>query len=239
MAIDEIAKRFTLHDVFGYLFPGTLTVAGFGACMVLHEAHTSVQARALFSAFKELHTVTQGAIGVSVAYFVGLACVSVGHLALRVYVWKFVSKDANGFPRIEAFDGKRDWKLQECVLELFKEKLHKEMDCKRDFSNRSQISLAYAYLLDRKRDDFVQIMAGREVTYKSLTGASLLTCLFAGWLSYYYKLPSPTLLTLYALLPVILLWGLFSSRQFERWWTHHVIYCFLMSQNSADDARKS
>jgi hypothetical protein len=231
MAVEEISKRFTLHDVFGYLLPGTVSLLGSGAFAIAYNLHASVVVTALSNKFQDLHISVQILAFVATAYVCGLLAIGIGDITYVLL----------GFRRrkpLGASTGK--WALSDPVKAALRKKLNSVIPESTELSERDQRFLAYSHLIDAQKDGFVQLMSGRGAMYLGLTGAITLIAASGVALSVASNWPSIDYKTIIAIIFTMLvgeLWTISNAYAFDCWWEKHVVFAYLSNPRPYPSAK--
>ena len=217
-----ITNRFTLHDLFGYIFSGSLVLLAFWSLATLSNIETkSPSIEKIVTAFRQLHLTAQLAGISAVTYFVGLVCVSIGDIC-----YNCIYRNSNRPPDI-LWQDRGKLSLTPKMKDRFKEKLRKLVGDKGVLSKQEQVDLAYSYLINTGKDRFVQLMSGRQAMFNGLAGASVVILL--GTLLGWYNASVCWSVTVCSSVACFctLAWSVVNARRYAAWWCHHVVHATL------------
>ncbi len=74
MPANELSRRFTLHDIFGHMFPGLISIIGFSTVIVVNRWDGLPWMVTLLGRFRELQIIAQSVVCAIASYVVGLVC---------------------------------------------------------------------------------------------------------------------------------------------------------------------
>jgi hypothetical protein len=239
MAIEQVSKRFTLHDILGYLFSGIFTLIIVAVLLVFNSYCRDIEVLRMVTLFRQLHLSTQVLVYMILGYFLGLVCTSIGDALYELW-WD--TKD------VSLLDDKSKESLSLEIRDSFRKKVADLLGVSEPPSFDTKISrkdfhsVAYSYLILHEKDRFVQIMSGRGIMYSGLAG-SFVICGIAGLLLEILNCTQdrPTVLLNWIVLVVCAVGvccGLRKASKFDALWKKHVVFGFLAGDLSLEGKQK-
>ena len=223
MAIEEISKRFTLHDLFGFLLRGCLALFGIVAFAILGDVPSVPEVAVFANAFRQMPFSIQILAFVVIAYVFGLFSISLGDLVYsswrRTPGGKLNSEDTRAFN-----ESVRKTRLRD--IEDF-------VDPKEVLSPKEQLSIVHSRLIGTKKDGFAQLIFGLGAIFLGMTSAFLLIAML-GVIPYAFIHSNEIGVRDYGVVGLVLVlimllevWAICKALTYDDWWEKHVVYSFI------------
>jgi|694.fasta_scaffold16413_4 hypothetical protein len=223
MAIEEISKRFTLRDLFGFLLPGCLALFGIVAFAILGDVPSIPEVAVFEKAFRQMPFSIQIVAFVVIAYVFGLLSISLGDL-----VYSSWRRTPGGTPNSEDTRA-----FNESVRKTLRRDIEDFVPAKEVLSPKDKLSIVYSRLIGTQKDGFVQRMFGLGAIFLGMTSAFLLIAML-GVIPYpcihWHEFGVRDCVVVGLILVLIMLlefWAICKALAYDDWWKKQVVYGFI------------